>query len=395
MVKKSEWSDKQLEELLRQMPKIQDRRNPRDIYQNLSIKKRKRPTWIIPGFAAAAALLLFFLLVPRMFDGTQYSLDSAKQEESASEEKFSSSEDRSSLMTKEEDNARKENGISGNEPGLRMPLSQTALYDEDVQNGTAITYWIPDSQVQILVPVTIVVSPNNNKDWLTLFTESMGLLKEEEWGLSDYYPLNAKFEFDQTTNTLIVDVPVDHQYGEGSTSETSFIKILEKNMASNSQVNKILLKTNGNDGIEFGNFGILEEIAVKPNGKHAYFFHSPEGMTTTYLVPSTGNYQDIDSALEAMKNDQPKLGLSASLVSSFPVKEVTVQNSKLLINLDQNAKIENNQATVSSLEAILLTAKEFGIETITILNAPITNLGPFDLSKEIKVPLAPNHVPIQ
>lgn len=146
-MKKSEWSDKQLEELLRQMPKIQDHRNPRDIYQNLSSKKRKMPTWIIPSFATAAALLLFFLLVPRLLDETQtqYSLDSAKQEESASDEKISLSEDKSSLMREKEDTARNENGIAGNEPKILMTGSKTALYDDDVGNGTAITYWIPDS----------------------------------------------------------------------------------------------------------------------------------------------------------------------------------------------------------------------------------------------------------
>ena len=107
-MKKSEWSDKQLEELLRQMPKIQDHRNPRDIYQNLSIKKRKRPAWLVPGFATAAALLLIFLLVPKMLDGTESSFDSAKQEKSSSEEKISLSDDNSSIMMKKEDSCSKQ-----------------------------------------------------------------------------------------------------------------------------------------------------------------------------------------------------------------------------------------------------------------------------------------------
>ena len=67
-MKKSEWSDKQLEELLRQMPKIQDHRNPRDIYQNLSRKKRKQPAWVIPAFATAAALLLFIYINSKAYD---------------------------------------------------------------------------------------------------------------------------------------------------------------------------------------------------------------------------------------------------------------------------------------------------------------------------------------
>jgi hypothetical protein len=389
-VKKSEWSDKQLEELLRQMPKIHDNRNPRDIYQNLSIKKRKRPAWLIPGFAAAAALLLFFLLVPKMLNGTQNSFDSAKQEESSSEAKMSQSDDHSSLLMKKEDSK------SGSEPEMRITeINKNALYDDEVGDGTVITYWIPDSQAQNLVPISIVVTPDNNKNWLTIFTESMELLNEEEWGLVDYYPLNAKFELDETKNTVIVDVPKNHPYGQGSTAEINFITTLKNNIASNSNVNKIMLKTDGQPGVELGNYGVLEEIEVKPEGKHAYFFYKPDGMDTTYLVPSTDTYQDINAALEAMKTDQQEQALKASLIPSFPIKDVTAKENKLIITLDENAAMENSQETVNSYEAILLTAKEFGIDTITIVNAPIQLLGPFDLTKEMKVPLAPNLRQIQ
>jgi hypothetical protein len=389
-VKKSEWSDKQLEELLRQMPKIHDNRNPRDIYQNLSIKKRKRPAWLIPGFAAAAALLLFFLLVPKMLNGTQNSFDSAKQEESSSEAKMNQSDDHSSLLMKKEDSK------SGSEPEMQITeINKNALYDDEAGDGTVITYWIPDSQAQNLVPISIVVTPDNKKNWLTIFTESMELLNEEEWGLADYYPLNAKFELDETKNTVIVDVPKNHPYGQGSTAEINFITTLKNNIASNSNVNKIMLKTDGQPGVELGNYGVLEEIEVKPEGKHAYFFYKPDGMDTTYLVPSTDTYQDINAALEAMKTDQQEQALKASLIPSFPIKDVTAKENKLIITLDENAAMENSQETVNSYEAILLTAKEFGIDTITIVNTPIQLLGPFDLTKEMKVPLAPNLRQIQ
>ncbi|NYE04851.1 hypothetical protein F4694_001600 [Bacillus niacini] len=389
-MKKSEWSDKQLEELLRQMPKIHDNRNPRDIYQNLSIKKRKRSAWLIPGFAAAAALLLFFLLVPKMLNGTQNSFDSSKQEESSSEAKMSQSDDHSSLLMKKEDSK------SGSKPEMRITeINKNALYDDEAGDGTVITYWIPDSQAQNLVPISIVVTPDNNKNWLTIFTESMELLNEEEWGLADYYPLNAKFELDETKNTVIVDVPKNHPYGQGSTAEINFITTLKNNIASNSNVNKIMLKTDGQPGVELGNYGVLEEIEVKPEGKHAYFFYKPDGMDTTYLVPSTDTYQDINAALEAMKTDQQEQALKASLIPSFPIKDVTAKENKLIITLDENAAMENSQETVNSYEAILLTAKEFGIDTITIVNAPIQLLGPFDLTKEMKVPLAPNLRQIQ
>jgi hypothetical protein len=388
-VKKSEWSDKQLEELLRQMPKIEDHRNPRDIYQNLSIKKRKRTAWLIPGLAAAAALLLFFILIPRFLEGTQ-SFDSAKQEESSSQEKISLADDNSSILNKEE------GGLSGAEPKMMMTeMNKTAIYDDEIENGKVLTYWIPDSQAQILVPVSIVVPPDDNKNWLTIFTESMGLLKEEEWGLTDYYPLNATLELDETNNTVIVDVPSEHKYGQGSAGEKIFLDILQKTIASNSQVNNIKLNTNGQPGIEFGNYGEMDKLEVIPEGKHGYFFYTPDGLETTYLVPSTDTFQDINAAFEAMKTDRAEGGLAASIGASFQMKEFSIQDNKLIINMDENTRMENNLATLHSYEAILLTAKEFGIEVVMVVNAPVKLLGPFDLSKEVKVPLAPNHRPIE
>jgi hypothetical protein len=77
------------------------------------------------------------------------------------------------------------------------------------------------------------------------------------------------------------------------------------------------------------------------------------------------------------------------------MKEFSIQDNKLIINMDENTRMENNLATLHSYEAILLTAKEFGIEVVMVVNAPIKLLGPFDLSKEVKVPLAPNHRPIE
>ncbi|MEH6994644.1 hypothetical protein V7075_18350 [Neobacillus drentensis] len=388
-MKKSEWSDKQLEELLRQMPKIEDHRNPRDIYQNLSIKKRKRSAWLIPGLAATAALLLFFILIPRFLEGTQ-SFDSAKQEESSSQEKISLADDKSSILNKEED------GLSGSEPKMMMTeMNKTAIYDDEIENGKVITYWIPDSQAQILVPVSIVVPPDDNKNWLTIFTESMGLLKEEEWGLTDYYPLNATLELDEINNTVIVDVPSDHKYGQGSAGEMTFLDILKKTIASNSKINNIILRTNGQPGIEFGNYGEMDKLEVNREGKHGYFFYTPDGLETTYLVPSTGTFQDINAAFEAMKTDQAESSLAASVGPTFQIKDFSIQDNKLIIIMDENTLIENTPATVYSFEAILLTAKDFGIEKIMVVNAPIKLLGPFDLSKEVKVPLAPNHRPIE
>jgi hypothetical protein len=390
-VKKSEWSDEQLEELLRQMPKIQDNRHPRDIYQNLSRKKRRQPPWLIPAFATAAALLLFIILIPKFMTSTEFAQDGAKEDSTTHEEKAVQDNDYSISMEKAPQN---EGEPGDNEKIFMATTNKTALYDYELGSGTVLTYWVPDSQAQILIPVSIIVNAKEG-NWLSLFNESMGVLTEEAWGLMDYYPLNATIELSADGTSVRVDVPNDHLYGQGSASETTFINVLKNVITSNSDIKKIYLSTNSEPGIEFSNYGHMDEIDLESEGKVAYFMYTPIGMDESFIVPSRDTFTSIKEAFESMREDVPELGLTASLSPSFLLESITVDNNKLIVTMDDKTNFSNTQETLYSFEALLLTAKAFGFDTVLIENTPITQLGPFDLSTEIKVPIAPNYRPIQ
>ncbi|MEH7333798.1 hypothetical protein V7161_14235 [Neobacillus drentensis] len=371
------------------MPKIQDHRDPRDIYQNLSIKKRKLIPWLLPGIATAAAMLLFLILVPNLMDRTNNSFDQAQEKKSL--EQTTANKDAGIAMDKKEATS-KEGVNSGTQEVklLRTESVKSAIYDDEVGNGKVLTYWIPDQQAQILIPVSTIVSDTGNKSWLTVFAENSASLKEEEWGLSDFYPLNARLELDNNNNTVIVDVPSNHLYGQGSTNETSFINVLQKDIASNSNLRKIKFKTNGEPGIELGNYGIKQEQNIVIDQNHAFLFYYPVGSKLPYLTPTKTTYKDFGTALEAMKEDQPENGLKSSLSPSLQIYDVTISDKTLSISLKDDSTLKDNQMTLYSFEALMLTAKEFGVEKIIVKNSPLTHIGPFDLSKENKVPIAPN-----
>ncbi len=391
-MKKSEWSDKQLEELLRQMPKIQDDRNPRDIYQNLSIRKNKTKQWLLPGLATVAALLIFFILVPKLMVGTQYSEDKVSQEKSSTGQDMQNADQNSKPALKKEDNSSKARIFSSAE---KIETLKTSIYDEEVGKGKVLTYWIPDPQAQILVPVSTIVNNTNDKTWLELFTENMVNLKEQEWGLSEYYPLNATLKLDGQNKAVLVDVPVNHQYGQGSATETNFINVLQKDISSNSNLKRIKFSTNGEPGIELGNYGPQEELKIQQQKNHAFFFYYSEGNEIPYLVPSIETYKDVKTALEAMKKDQPSLGLKSSLLPALPINEVSINEKTLIVTIKEDTSLQDDQSTINAYESLLLTAKEFGLEKVIVTNSPLKNIGPFDLSKENKVPRAPNLRTIQ
>ncbi|CAH2715699.1 Anti-sigma-X factor RsiX [Neobacillus rhizosphaerae] len=398
-MKKSEWSDRELEELLRLMPKIQDHRDPRDIYQNVSLKKRKTKSWMLPGIAAAAALFLFFILAPKLMDSTNYSHDKTQEQKSSGNQKMKIADKRDTSMIalqKDDPAVAKENSPKTvDKPELMSTNStKTAIYDEEVGDGTVLTYWIPDPDVQILIPVSIIVPAAEDTSRLTLFNENMANLKEKEWGLSDFYPLDLTRELYEENNSINVDVPENHQYGLGS-MEPIFINALINDISSNSISNKIILTTNGQPGIDFERFGKQENLDIVNKKNHAFFFYYPKGSDYPFLTPSEDSYKDINTAFNAMQTDKPVLGLKSSLLPLQPLNDVTVIDRTLYVSFKGHSDLKDNQLTSSSFEALLLTAKEFGLEKVIVKDSPITHIGSFDLSKENKVPVAPNLRTIQ
>ncbi|MDP4162912.1 MAG: hypothetical protein Q8898_07380 [Bacillota bacterium] len=389
-MKKSEWSDKRITDLLREMPKIQDHRHPNDIYQNVSTKMvtRKPRAWIMPVFTAAAAIILLFLLSPGLLTG-QFS--SSKQNASKS------ADPQVKFKTESNENKKK---LQPNVNILSTPklaasdslLKPTALYDNEVGNGKVLTYWIPDKQAQNLIPVSTTVVPDPNKSWMDLFNDHMSDLKEEQWGLSEYYPLQATLKLDQKENAVIADVRVNNPYTEG-TNSTIFQSILQNVVQSNSDSKKIKLTTNGNPGIYFGDFGELRELPINKLRNRAYFLYHADGEELPYLVPAKESFQNIKEAMVAMEQDRPNDQLKASLGTDFQafLAGIDNNNNTLIVKMKPNAKMEDNASTLYSFEALLLTAKDFGLEKVKLENASISKLGSFDLTVANKVPVGANY----
>nr|WP_254119491.1 hypothetical protein [Bacillus sp. FJAT-29790] len=388
------------------MPKIKDERPPREIYQNIAvkIKRRKQKTWIMPAAAAAAAILLFIILAPNL-------LNWQNSEEKSMEIATDRSSTNSKLMMEEaadlpaDNQSRKadhsvqshtesksETNIESEIKTIAIEDNATAVYEEDIGGKVVLTYAVPDKNAQNLVPISVLVSKENNKSNFDLFKENMGKLTEEEWGLSDYYPLNAELSFDEESRVLTVDVPADHSYSMSTTTESFFKQVLTRTMTT-LDIKEINLMTKGNPGIEFSHFGLLKNIIPeKDPGNHAYYFYYPNGTKTKPLIVPFGEKQNsIKEAFTAMKKNREEANLLASIPAEINFEtEVDPADKKLTIRFIKGSKITNDETTLNTIEAILLTAKEFEYQTVKLENANIGNIGRFELDNEIKVPVAAN-----
>jgi hypothetical protein len=407
-VKKSQLSDKQLEEILGQLPKIKDNRDPRDIYQNIAHrveKSRRMPAWVVPGAAFAAVLFLAFILAPGLMDWNQ-SADKSIESKSGSETNTAMDMD---TATKDKTDDKSDTSVknnlmmdttekSENKEGEFMAAKEenpyaglSSLYEEElsVQDSEIITYAIPDQNAQVLVPVSVSVPKEENKQWIDSFTESMSKLKEKEWGLSEFYPADGTWSYDEASKTLNFDVKQDHIYRQGSTNSDLFLEAMSHNLAGQ-EIEKLSFTTEQVEGIEFGNYGPRSqgEIATVPKDRRAYLFLSAEGVQTPYLVPTKVQFETIDEAFAQMWGDIEDQSLTASLPENLKLDKMIPEKKVLRIYLLDSSAI--NEEFLLSLEAILLTAKEFDYKAVKIENAGVDQLGPFNLNEELTVPVAPN-----
>lgn len=400
-MRKSEWSDKQLEELLSNMPKIEDHRDPRDIYQNITLKlnRKKQRSWIIPSVASAAAILLFVILTPNFMnwnDSAEDAIERSTSPESAEYVLMDQEENKTSIV--EEDQKEEQMEIMKKDTEEEMSISSidvaesySALYDTDVNGGSVYTFAIPDNVAQNVVPISVVVPNEEGKSPIEQFNETMLLLQEEQWGLSDYYPLNATLSLNEEETVLNVNVPTGHVYGDGSTAELAFKEVLE-GAAATLGLKKVSLFTDNQPGIEFGNEGKLTDLDIAKNGKRAFYFYYPTvDSKKPFLVPYTEPFNDIEDAFDAMKENIDTHGLKASITEEVNIEGIeSTEEQVLTLQLDESYHIENNPSILYTIEAILLTAKDFEFEKVKIEYSNLENIGKFYFNQEIGVPLAPN-----
>ena len=403
-MKKSQLSDKQLEEILGQMPKIKDHRDPRDIYQNIAhrVEKRRMPTWVFPSIATAAVLMLAFVLSSGLMDWNQsadHSMDSKSSSESsmvmdrdtANEEKAgkeSANKDENSLMMDMTDSgdqkAKDFRAMDETNPYGNL----TALYPEEVEmdKHQVLNYATPDKNVQILVPITVTIPKTEGKPWFDSFTETMSMLKEEEWGLSDYYPLEGSLSYSEDTNELLFKVEEGHAFQHGSVTGPNFLKSVDLNFGGQG-LDIIRFETGGQEGIDFGHGTILRENKISLKQNRAFLIYQTDN-NQLYLVPTQEEFSKIEEAFEKMKYGNRFEGTEASIPDKWKIEISGANDPILIITLKDNEVL--TEEFLLNLEAILLTAKDFGYEAVKIENAGTDQLGPFNLNLPINVPLAPN-----
>lgn len=405
-MKKSEWNDDQLEQMLSQMPTIKDNRKPQEIYQNITLKmnKRKKKVWIVPTIASMAAALLLFILAPsfiqNMNSSSHDSAEMSREKNSIAMEKDASQDESFSTLQKAEE-PKQDDGVGifseEEQPSLSYAVNSVG------ENEVLLTYGVYLGGVMFPSIVSIVVESDGEdvvEQWQKNIPQVNEFIRQNaSWGIDEipvsYFADFSEIETNDHAKAVRVDVNntvhtesfATGQLDEFTHTINSFRYLLE-------DYQHVELFQNDQQGIMIGQTGITEKsIDVEKDTKKAYLYYMNEESGQKLLALSYENFKTVEQALDTMKKDmnQGDYILHPTIISE--IKDINEDGHNLEVHFSDNAVLENTDNYILMLDAIMLTAKEFNFDYVTFYGN-IDQIGNVRFGERTQVPLAPNPLPL-
>ncbi|MGE6718195.1 GerMN domain-containing protein [Peribacillus frigoritolerans] len=404
-MRRSRWKESEIEDMLRELPKLKDDRTKAEVFAKIHDKKKKKH-WI-PLITGVASLFLMVVLASSLIIEKK---GTTSQEGSGSSGKLSLSENKETADHERQDASNKENPpedkqdyqefsskqakieskdeVSEMEPGKGKKEKNfaQAIYQND--DASIITMGIPDDQMNFIVPISIKLKHYDQSDTLKQLVNQMSDIDEAQYGLSDYFPLDIKISQGNDINTAHIDFPEKSQL---LAEDTLFLHSMEETLSYNN-IEKMTFSTEGKQGARFAHAGYLKEVDIPHQKKRTYLLYQRDESSPSFLVPSNMGYRDFEEALQAGKGEADIEGISPAIPHDLKWERISSNGELVIIHLSDQAVIENSEETLQALEAILFIAKDFGFEKVKFENAPIEEVGQLNLTEDILVPEAPNQV---
>lgn len=385
------WDENKIEDLVRKLPTIKDDRTKEVVYNRVQVQLegKRKSTWVFPSIASALAASLLLIIGLSFYDFTNKDSNSSFQiASSPSQENRSNKEMQSDTSVME--NAEQDSSIQEKIEKVHT----NSIYKEEIGEKEVLTYPIPDDNVQVLVPVSIMVNNPEHLSRFELYKQYIrDVINQTKWQLSDYLPLDPKmFTYNQEQATVNVNFE-EGVIQLGSHSEGFFRTLIDQQLETIG-AKKMAFYSNGKEGVVFGNREETE-INYQPLVNRAYFLlDDTDSEQEVLYVPWEEPFDSIKAALNAMKQDVEKYGLLASIPKNINFEEITenISENQLILYLTDESIVEDNKETIEAIECILLTAKEFNYQSVKFENTEKKYVGEFNLSNELEVPVAANNV---
>jgi hypothetical protein len=407
------FDEEQLEALLKRLPKVKDNSDPDEMFESIasrmsleseehhhsdieepSTQVRRKRSFVLPTFAAAAVVILIALMAPSFLYNQDHSSSNNSSSGSSSSESSSSSMDKGeSTELSRDDSGRivEEEQFSiaeSSDHAKNQAFIENHVVREVPEQTELIVTAIPDENAQVVVPISFLASKSENR--LERLNAIEDMLDEEQWGLSTYFLEDVSFKEDEKEpSTVIINVPKGY-LNQGSALDVLFIGGLQQ-MFSPMGYEQMKFMTDGNPGIEAGNYGRMTNLAVEGE-QQGYFVYQKGEQYPKFLTPVSTEGASIEEIIEQMEQGRKDLGLLPSILEA-QIKNIKENNRVLTISFNGETDMEQNEQNVLMIEAILLTAKSFGYSQVEFQGTGTEQIGTYNLTQPIDVPISVNPMP--
>ncbi|KIL44234.1 hypothetical protein [Jeotgalibacillus soli] len=417
-MKKSIWSDEEIENLLRKLPSIKSETRAEDVYN--SIRKRSDRTrsnqriWA-SVLAGLATLLFLFLVIPSFFNLNENVQLSDVSKESGSEQysnftgedrsnnqdknaadyeiadSFSENLSEKSTQSTDEASIQMERSIENNDDSTYSMMQQPevpigkALYANELNGMANLTVGLVTKDGIVISFTFKLPVRDEGQDAATLYNEWADRIDEEGMGLVSYHPMTGNFS--ARGETIFFTVENEELYGQSSSAELIFQEVLKESFM-NSGYEKINVINRDGLPAEIGSFEEMKPIELSLESKGYYIMKMESGKY--HYVPSHQSFLTFDAAFEAMRespNDRYSAVIPKDVTASFE------ESGDLLnISFDQELIPESmgEKDLLPLIEVLLLTAKSFGYKEVKFENVGLDSLDGFLFTHPIAVPIGIN-----
>lgn len=371
----------EITEQLSQFPTFTDRRDKETIRQQIFAQmKQDEPTkqykhrkrWIPLASTLLATTVLVFISF------LYYSNTDVLKENSTQQDAMVTEEE--TLIEKRAD---QENGAQSN--GNLEPSNQMGMFVQQTNEQSIVIHGATsDPQLQFVIPVSFIAPNDKSKEMY--YNQLETYIQEHVPLRSNYLFKGISFKLDEGNKKVILELPKDFSISEGSTVPNMFEDQL-RSMFSPYGIEKAVF--NNNEGIDFGQFGTIHELALNKT-KTAYKLYSDEQNNLLVEVP-LDEYTTIEEALAEMQIGEEDYNVFPTVPGEMEFSVVT-QGEQLDISIDNEVTIEDSRTGTIMVEAILMTAKSFGYNFVKINNISGDRVGYYDVSEPLRVPDAVNPI---
>ncbi|WP_175639729.1 hypothetical protein [Metabacillus schmidteae] len=390
-MKKREWNEDQLEQLLLQLPSVKDKQNKKDLYQSIYYRsqgRKKRRIWVAPTVATITVLFILVLISPFLFQGTI----NTSEEKAMDMESSSSSESRITENNPQPEAKMAESSIAEDKDEnvelSREEIKQETFVTDSDDSAHILTVGLTDNNLQNIIPVSF--KEEEGKEEL----EQIETFNPEKFA-EKLGPLSIALEntdLEQEKNDeIIINYKADKGSITGSGSEIAYKESIIETFRWKGY-KKANLYTNGEQGIEFSNYGQENQIEIKETRNKAYLVYQYDESKAKLLVPSPEPLPTVEEAIHIMREGIDNQQLKPSIQENIGEIQIKEDGEHLEINFMQNANVEDNEESIIMLESILLTAKDFGYESVQFYGTTDNEIGVMDVSKPVEVPFSPNPI---